>query len=338
MNFNGNLRIAKCDKNGVVQGGYIGLLNPVKCELVTPAAANIDEISRFISSAGQILSRGQIPNPTTLNLETSTLSDQRVLAFALNGITATYSQSAATIAAQTGGSIVDEVVNAGARDVPVALANRQVSAVVVKNSAGSTTYTVGTDYTVDAANGAITPLSSGTITASQSLKVSYTAAALTGESVTAGELGDWIPLANRHVSAVVVKHTTGTPTYVPGVDYIVDAQPGFIQPLVGGAIAANQALKVTYNASAITGKTVQGSKVPSTLLRVEIQTADLVDQQEGYFIVPIYQSAASGNKDLFGKNLITAALAGAMLVPPQGSAAATETGGSPYIFTAIDAA
>lgn len=336
MNFNGNLRIAKCDKNGVVSGGFIGLLNPVKCELVTPAAENIDEISRFIDTAGQILSRGQIPKATSLNLETSTLSDQRVLAFALNGLTADYAQSAATIAAQAGGSIVDEVVNSGVLNVPVALANRQVSAVVVKNSAGSTTYTVATDYTVNATAGTITPLSTGTITASQSLKVSYTAAVLTAEAVTAGDIGDWIPLANRHVSGVIVKNTAGSTTYVAGTDYVVDSVPGFIRPLPGGAITANQALRVSYTAAAITGKTVQGSKVPSTLLRVEIQTADLVDQAEGYFIVPIYQSAASGNKDLFGKNLITAALTGAMLVPPQGSDAETETGGAPYIFTAID--
>lgn len=336
MNFNGNLRIAKCDKNGVVQGGFIGLLNPVKCELVTPAAENVDEISRFIDTAGQILSRGQIPKATSLNLETSTLSDQRVLAFALNGITANYSQSAAIISTQAAATVTDEVVDAGVLDVPVALLKRSLSSVVVTDSGGSTTYATPGDYTIDAANGTITPKSTGTITAHESLKVDYHAAALSAEAVTAGELGDWIPLANRHVSSVVVKNSAESTTYVLGTDYVVDGTPGFIRPLASGAITANQALKVSYHCAAITGKTVQGSKVPSTLLRVEIQTADLVDQQEGYFIVPIYQSAASGNKDLFGKNLITAALTGAMLVPPQGSDAETETGGAPYIFTAID--
>ena len=48
MNFNGNLRIAQCDENGIVTGPWLGLLNPVKCELVTPAAENVDEISRLI--------------------------------------------------------------------------------------------------------------------------------------------------------------------------------------------------------------------------------------------------------------------------------------------------
>lgn len=53
------------------------------------------------------------------------------------------------------------------------LAHPQVSAVVVKNAAGTTTYTVTTDYTVDAATGVITRVAGGTIAAGASLTIDY---------------------------------------------------------------------------------------------------------------------------------------------------------------------
>src|SRR4051812_6988344 len=121
--FAGNLRIAPVDKNGVVQGrGYIGLLNAVKCALKVPAAENIDQISRKIGSVGQIISRAQIPKPTELEVTVDDTDDQRVLAYALNGVIASYAQSSATV--------TDEAVTVGALGDWVPLANRKVSSVV----------------------------------------------------------------------------------------------------------------------------------------------------------------------------------------------------------------
>ena len=74
-------------------------------------------------------------------------------------------------------TVTDEVVAA-----PATLGNRSALAaqrvvpgtVVVTNSAASTTYTEGTDYTVDYANGLVFfPASGGAITAAQSLKIDY---------------------------------------------------------------------------------------------------------------------------------------------------------------------
>jgi hypothetical protein len=253
--FAGNLRIAPVDKNGVVQGhGYMGLLNAVKCALKVPAAENIDQISRKIGSVGQIISRAQIPKATELEVTVDDTDDQRMLAYALNGIVANYSQSGVTI---------------------------------------------------------------------------------TDEAVTCGALNDWVPLANRKVSSVVVTNTGATTTYVAGTDYLVDAEAGFICPLSSGAITANQALKVDYVAAALTGKTVQIATVASTLLRVHVQLQSLVDGSVSYFIAPIYQATASGDQDFFGKNMLVAGLSGAMFLPPVGTAAYTETGGAASIFTAL---
>lgn len=253
--FSGNLRIAPVDKNGVVQGhGYFGLLNAVKLALKVPAAENVDQISRKNGSTGQIISRAQIPKPTELEITVDDTDDQRVLALAMNGITAAYAQSSATI---------------------------------------------------------------------------------TDEAVTAGALGDWVPLANRKVSAATITNTGASTTYVVGTDYLLDAEAGFILPLPGGAITANQALKANYTAPALTGKTVQIATVASNLLRVHVQLQSLVDGSVSYFIAPIFQAAASGDQDFFGKNMLVAGLSGAMFLPPVGTAAYTETGGAASIFTAL---
>lgn len=68
----------------------------------------------------------------------------------------------------------------------VTLANPQVTNVVVKNSAGSTTYVLNTDYTLDAANGTITRKTGGAISALSEIKVSYTY--LDPSKVTASDL------------------------------------------------------------------------------------------------------------------------------------------------------
>ncbi|WP_294348484.1 phage tail sheath subtilisin-like domain-containing protein [Prosthecochloris sp.] len=58
-------------------------------------------------------------------------------------------------------------------DEILTLDHPQVSSVVVKNDAGSTTYVAGDDYTVDEANGKITRISTGAIASGASVKVNY---------------------------------------------------------------------------------------------------------------------------------------------------------------------
>jgi hypothetical protein len=252
--FSGNVRIAIVNASGVMQAGYAGPINCTKLELITPAPEQIDQISRQNGTAGQLVSRAQVPKITTLALAFDDTADQRILAYALNGVVAAYTQSS--------GSVVDEVVAGKA-------------------------------------------------------------------------LGDWVPLASIHVSTVVVKDSTGVTTYTAGTDYQVDANPGLIRPLSGGAITSNESLKVSYSKAAVAGNDVQGSVVTGTLLRVHGHLQNLVDGTEGYFICPIFQALSSGNNDLFGKNMLVAAINGAMFLPPSGSAAATETGGAPYLLRSI---
>ena len=254
--FSGNIYVAPVDVNGVMTGGLIGPLNTQKLELVTPAPTLIDQVSKQNGTVGQLLSQAAVPKATSLNTEFDDTGDQRVLAFALNGIVNAYSQA--------GGSIVAEVVQGRA-------------------------------------------------------------------------LGDWVPLANIHVSAVVVKDSAAAITYTAGTDYLVDAKAGLVKPLAGGTITPNESLKISYTAAAVTGSDVQGSLVASNLLRVQGNLINLVDGTESRFVCPIYHASSSGNNDLLGQKMLVAGLGGAMFVPPVGTAAATETGGAPYLLRAIAA-
>lgn len=87
----------------------------------------------------------------------------------------------------TGAAITDEVITVIAKGTYVALAKRKIAASpapVVTNSAGSTTYTEGSDYEVDYDNGLIYVTPDSTIAAG-TLKVDYTHQDYTGYSIAA---------------------------------------------------------------------------------------------------------------------------------------------------------
>jgi len=85
---------------------------------------------------------------------------------------------------QSAGSTTDQAVN-GYHDLWIDLGKKQISSVVVTDSGGTTTYTEGTDYEVDTANGLLKVLSGGSITDGQALLVDYSYAAVTIKKVGA---------------------------------------------------------------------------------------------------------------------------------------------------------
>lgn len=80
------------------------------------------------------------------------------------------------LTAKTAASVTDEVV-VGYHDKFVDLANVKCSNIVVTDNAGTTTYTLNTDYKVYADEGMIEILSTGSITDGETLKVDYDYAA-----------------------------------------------------------------------------------------------------------------------------------------------------------------
>jgi hypothetical protein len=82
-----------------------------------------------------------------------------------------------TSATVNAGTVTDESIKGWVgKTTPVKFPG--ISGVVLTNAAGTTTYTLGTHYTVDSANGTITiPATGSTITDGQSLLIDYTYAA-----------------------------------------------------------------------------------------------------------------------------------------------------------------
>lgn len=91
---------------------------------------------------------------------------------------------------------------------------------------------------------------------------------LTAEVITA-KLGVWVKLSKGSLTgSPTVTNSSVSTTYVLGTDYEVNAQMGWVRAIVGGAITADQALKVTTTYGAFTGTKIAG--VTLTELRAEI--------------------------------------------------------------------
>lgn len=120
-------------------------------------------------------------------LQCDNMSGANVSLF-LSGTTGTVTQAA--------GSVADEVIAVmPGRYYQLGLGPatpvgaRKVSTVVVKDSAGTTTYVAGTDYMVDADRGRLQILATGTIVAGN-IKASYARAAVTWEGIRSGSAGE----------------------------------------------------------------------------------------------------------------------------------------------------
>lgn len=237
-----DVRIAYVDADGVPTGGHIGILNPVKLAISTPEPDRQQRVSHLRDSFGQALDEIVTPKPTELELSTDDTGDAEVLGWALNGEAVGFTQGTATV--------VDEVV-AVEKGKWAKLANRAVSAVVVKDTAGTTTYTPNTDYLVDPVSGFIKITDAGAI-ATGDVKVSYAAAALTGQLVKAGTRpnifvqvdGEGINVANGKPVHVVVPRASLSATGaldMVGAEFLVTELKGSALKVTGREVA-----EITY--------------------------------------------------------------------------------------------
>lgn len=71
----------------------------------------------------------------------------------------------------------------------------------------------------------------------------------------------WISLTKQNFATAgfAVKHTSGTPTYVLGTDYLVNYRLGMVKILSTGAILNTASLKVSGTYNAITGTQIAGA-------------------------------------------------------------------------------
>lgn len=161
----GKLYFDRFDTNGVATGELFA----GNCEEFTVENA-IEDLKKYDSTiaANPLLKRVILRITPTISFAMDEFQKEN-LALALAGDNSTYTQSAATVTAES--KSVPSV------DRWYKLANRSISAVTVKK--GVTTLTLDTDYKVDAVAGRIYVIGGGALAAGDTMLVDYTAAALT---------------------------------------------------------------------------------------------------------------------------------------------------------------
>ncbi len=124
---------------------------------------------------GQVLSSVTLPKPMTAKITFNQL-DASLFAAAFFGINSAFTQEAGNLADEPVVTIADRFVEIG---------KLKLSTVVVKNEAGAITYELGEDYELNTNLGMIKALSTGAITAGQTVKITAAHAEINGTQMKA---------------------------------------------------------------------------------------------------------------------------------------------------------
>ena len=146
--------------------------------------------------------------------------------------------------------------------------------------------------------------------------LSQTAGTLANEPVVA-KLDKWVAIskANLTEASVVVTNVAGSTTYVAGVDYLINAQLGWIKALVGGAIADASTLHVDAPYGAITGTEIKGGTQAQLRVRFKLDGKNFADETP--CIVTVHEAviAADAAFDFLSDNFATITMPGRMKTP-----------------------
>lgn len=168
----GDLYLAR-QVNGVFED-YSGPYECSKFE-IKPNVNVIEQTSKGRSTYGQVIETVALQQPADLSIDLTEVNKES-MAIALLGTTAAVSQAAGTMNNQAVSIKHDKWVS-------VTKHKLVASSVVVTNVAGTTTYTVGTDYIVNTELGWIKALSTGTIPANATVHVDATYDASAGTEI-----------------------------------------------------------------------------------------------------------------------------------------------------------
>ncbi len=138
---------------------------------------------------------------------------------------------------------------------------------------------------------------------------------LTAEAVTV-KLDAWKPLTKAALTGTqVVTHTSGAPTYVNGVDYIINPQLGWIKALSTGAILDAASVKVTSTYAAITGTEIKGQTQTQVRAKFKLDGKNFADDLP--VIVTIHEGviAADAAFDFLADDFNVVSLPGRMKTP-----------------------
>ena len=195
--------------SGVLTGEH-GPINATKFAINPGSADKLDRPSFMRDTYGQALDSVVFPGIASLSIETDDAAAE-VLQYALLGTLSDVTASS--------GTATSEAITAHS-DRWTKLAHRSVSNVVVKNATDVTTYTVTTDYVVDAVSGMIKTVKTGSIADLDTLHVSYSYGTLTSKQIIAAtntEVRAYVRLegknlANQKYVSITVPEAVLTPS------------------------------------------------------------------------------------------------------------------------------
>jgi len=145
---------------------------------ISPKSEKKEKTSKRRENYGQAVASVVIGQPSEIAITLSAL-DRDALAAQFQGTLSAWVQPASAAASHDVVASLDKWVAVGKR-------NLLQAGFEVKNTAGSTTYVLGTDYEVNWWRGDIKALSSGAISAAQALKVTAAANAIDGTQISGG--------------------------------------------------------------------------------------------------------------------------------------------------------
>lgn len=155
----------------------VGPIEVTKFE-ITPKTELKEMVSKSRGGYGQVVESVALAQPFEFTVDFAEVSGE-TLVQAFLGTKTAYNQGSGTITDQVITAKLDAWVDLGHLNVAAA-------GLAVKNSAGSTTYVLGTDYEINYRLGMIKALSGGAIANNASLKVSGTYAAVSGTQIAGG--------------------------------------------------------------------------------------------------------------------------------------------------------
>lgn len=170
----GNVNIALLKDDGTFQG-YLPVKNTVELALNPGAVESQVRKSKKLDDFGQNLDTVNIPGGPTLALSVDDV-DADTVGMQFRGDVAALNLPAIT-------AIESTLAVTPGMWFPLAPAGYNVTAVGVKDAAGVTSFTEGTDYTLDAAGAMIYIVPTGTIVAGN-IKATISAVAVTGKRIS----------------------------------------------------------------------------------------------------------------------------------------------------------
>jgi hypothetical protein len=130
------------------------------------------------------------------------------------------------------------------------------------------------------------------------------------------KLDRWVSVTKENLTGTqVVTHTSGTPTYVKGIDYEINPHLGLIKAIVGGGIVDAASVKVTSTYAAVAGVLISGATNGDIRAKLIFDGKNQADGRP--VIVTVWEAiiAADSAFDFLGSDFNTVNLPGTMKTP-----------------------